>query len=300
MNILVVDDNLELIELMANILQTTPHRVHTATNGKQALDILDENSVDIMIVDWMMPEMSGIELVKTIREQFKETFIYIIMLTARSTPDDKYKGLESGVDEYLAKPVYPREILARLAIAERIVQHERTLKRNLEHMEGLATHDQLTGIYNRSHFLAQVQPLYARMQQNPQPMTILMIDLDGFKQVNDLYGHLVGDEVLRTIAGRLKDNLRQTDYLGRYGGEEFIAALPQCELQQAIGIAERVREAIQQDWIVVDEHEVRVTASIGVAVSNGEIDLMKLIERADKALYEAKHAGRNRTRYYLK
>ncbi len=299
MNILVVDDNREITELLKSILDTTPHKPFIARSGEQALEILAQHTIHVAIVDWMMPMMNGLELVAHIREEYNDPYIYVIMLTARSSQQDKITGLEAGMDEYLQKPISPRELLARLKIAERIVERDRSLRQNLDQMENLATSDQLTGVYTRAHFLERVAEAMQHRESLGRALAVLMIDLDHFHKVSERYGEAVGDGVLRELTQRLQNHLRATDSIGRYGGEEFVVSLPDVDLPNAIAVAERLRSAIEARPFVIKEVEVPITVSIGIGISDKAIPAEEIVERANKALHLAKTSGRNLVRYYI-
>ncbi len=299
MNILVVDDNHEITELLRNVLEKTAHTVYIAHSGEQALEHMQQYNIHIAIVDWMMPIMNGLEVVERIRSEYNDPYVYIIMMTAKSSPEDRLIGLESGVDEYLQKPTSPRELLARLKIAERIVQHDLHRRESLDEMEDLATSDQLTGVYTRARFLASVTEMTQNREAFGRALALLMIDLDHFHKVSERYGVPVGDGVLREVAHRLQKHLRATDAIGRFGGEEFVIALPNCDLPNAIAIAERLRAAIEERPCVVQEVEIPITVSIGIGITDKVIPAEELVERANKALHLAKTGGRNLVRYYI-
>lgn len=299
MNILLVDDNHDITELLRNVLEKTTYAVFIAHSGEQALEVLQQHSIHIAIVDWMMPIMNGLELVGHIRSEYNDPYIYIIMMTAKSSPEDRFIGLESGVDEYLQKPTSPRELLARLKIAERIVERDLHRRESLDEMQDLATSDQLTGVFTRARFLSRVTEITENRDTFGRALAVLMIDLDHFHKVSERYGMPVGDGVLREVVHRLQNHLRATDVIGRFGGEEFVVGLPNCDLPNAIAIAERLRSAIEERPFMVQEVEIPITVSIGIGITDKVISAEELVERSNKALHLAKTGGRNLVRYYI-
>jgi diguanylate cyclase (GGDEF)-like protein len=249
------------------------------------------------ILDWMMPGQDGVEVCRRLRAAAREPYTYVLLLTARTDSQDLVEAIDAGADDYLTKPFNSSELRARLRAGRRIVELQEQLLEAQEALRERATHDGLTGLYNRSAILDILRQELARATREPQPFSILMADLDHFKEVNDLHGHLVGDEVLREAARRMKATMRCYDSLGRYGGEEFLAVLPGCDGCGAWMLGERVRQSISDDIFQVKEGRLPITCSIGCATQpvGSTFDTDALIRMADDALYGAKHAGRNRT-----
>lgn len=290
--ILLVDDNPSNLEMAAETVRYAGHEPILTRDGYQALDVLDAEPVQFMIVDWMMPEMNGIELIRRVRAQFSDRYIYIIMLTAKSAPDEVVIGLESGADDYMRKPFLPREMRARIKTGVRIVQHAAHLSNSLEEMQSLATRDHLTGLYNRRHFL---ELLESALITDPI-VSLMMLDVDHFKQVNDTFGHPVGDVVLKRITTICQKRIVEINgIMGRYGGEEFIALIPGYTSMQTYEFADSLRQQIATEVIDTEEGPLSVTVSIGIASRNepGSTSPDKLIRAADDALYRAKGEGRN-------
>ncbi|MGH9562708.1 MAG: GGDEF domain-containing protein, partial [Terracidiphilus sp.] len=209
---------------------------------------------------------------------------------------DLLRGLEAGADDYLTKPFDAQELRARLHVGQRILDLQRGLLETREELRFRATHDALTGIANRAAILEALGREHSRHSREGGSFGIIMADLDHFKQVNDTYGHLSGDAVLKEASRRIASSVRSYDAVGRYGGEEFLIVVPSSDELNTIGLAERIRTAIESQPVSVDAGEVRITASFGVAVCSGEHhhDVMALINIADEALYRAKEQGRNR------
>ncbi|HBB40055.1 MAG TPA: diguanylate cyclase response regulator [Proteobacteria bacterium] len=242
-----------------------------------------------------MPGMDGLELTRRLRA-LGGTYTYVILLTGEEGREEFLTAMEAGIDDYLTKPVDLDELRARLAVGKRVLDLQEELRCALAVSEKLATTDALTGLLNRRTILERGDEAFAQALRQGYPLSVIMADIDYFKQVNDRHGHLVGDRVLAAVAGALHGGLRRYDCLGRYGGEEFLAILPGCAAVEVAAVAERMRAAVAGREVEVDGGSIRVTTSLG-AVASGPDDLphiINLIQLADDALYRAKAAGRNR------
>ena len=295
MKILVVDDNIQNVDMAAITLETAGYEPLTAYSGYEALDIMENEDVRLLLIDWMMPEMDGIELVRRIRAQFSERYIYIIMLTAKDSKEDTIEGLEVGADDYVTKPFLPRELRARIAIGERIIDMESRLSDHLEHMENLATRDHLTQLYNRRRFLELAE---SHFEKEPV-ISVFMVDVDRFKSINDRYGHAAGDKVLIDVAQRCAKHIEGNGMIGRYGGEEFVGLLPGMSHNDALAFVNGLCKTVSSSQIDLIQNQITVTASIGLATCspNTGCTLDDTIKRADDALYRAKANGRNRVEF---
>jgi len=244
----------------------------------------------------MMPGKNGIEICRAIRNQERQPYIYVILLTGKSSKEDVVEGLEAGADDYIVKPFEPSELKVRIRTGERIVQLQQDLLDALKLSEFKATHDALTGLWSRGALLEAIKKELARSSRELTPVGIFISDVDHFKQINDQWGHLTGDIVLCELAGRIRESLRPYDLAGRYGGEEFVVALPGCDLASAVKLAERLRATIGERPIQTSHGYISCTMSFGVTatVGNSDRDLDSLLREADTALYAAKKAGRNR------
>ncbi|MCA1900316.1 MAG: diguanylate cyclase, partial [Chloroflexi bacterium] len=249
----------------------------------------------LIVTDWMMPRLDGPGLIQKVRAA-QERYVYIIMLTAIDEKPKVVMGLEAGADEYLTKPFNKNELLARIASGKRILTLERQLTEARQQVEVLARHDGLTGLLNRRSIEECAEAEFKMTARKERPMSVILLDVDHFKNVNDQFGHAAGDQTLRQIAKTLKENLRDYDRVGRWGGEEFILILPDTELKDAVKAAERLRTQIEQTEIPLEnEKTISVRVSLGVACTiDGFPSLSKLIDAADQALYKAKQNGRNR------
>jgi diguanylate cyclase (GGDEF)-like protein len=292
MRILVVDDQKTLGLALFGTLARLGHEPNLITSGIAALELINREDWRLVITDWMMPEMDGPELCRKIRATRRHPYTYIIMVTGRTDRLDRLQGLAAGADDFLTKPVDEDELAVRLAIAERILGVQAELEEKNALLQDMANIDPLTGLANRRRLSEGIDAAVAKSAVNA-PLSVLAIDIDHFKSYNDEFGHLAGDEVLRTIAATLRANTRSGDLVARFGGEEFIVLLPCVDSRVAVEIAEALRAAIaSQNW----PHRL-VTASFGVATasnSNETADISGLLGAADRALYHSKETGRNR------
>ncbi len=268
-----------------------------ANNGHEAWSILEKSDRPNMVVlDWMMPGMDGVEICRKLRGLNLPNYVYVILLTARSKREDVIKGLESGADDYIIKPFNREELKFRLKIGQRIIELEHRILR-------LASTDYLTGLLNRRAFLERLERELNRCQREVSRMGIIIMDIDHFKRVNDNFGHQVGDLVLQEFSNILVKLCRSYDFIGRYGGEEFIVCLPGADKWNTYQIAERIRSTIENKKTLLPNKEssVSITASFGIAsMEPGQIKSAdKLINEADEALYRAKAQGRNRIEMYI-
>jgi len=272
--------------------------VVAVSNGTDALRALEEKgSPRLAVLDWMMPGMEGVQVCEQIRKQKEHPYIYILMLTARSQKEDLLRGLEAGADDYLTKPFDPQELHARLKVGQRILDLQDHLLRAKEELRYRATYDALTDIPNRAVILDTLKHEQSRQRRTGGGFGLLIADLDHFKRINDTYGHACGDTVLKEVASRMKASVRDYDTVGRYGGEEFLIVVPETDKQGLMAIAERIRTVIGCNPVVTEQAEIRITASLGAAVSTAArpVSSEMLLKLADEALYRAKEYGRNRT-----
>lgn len=293
MRILIAEDEPVSRQLLQNSLLEWGYEVVAARDGREALTILEQaDRPSLAVLDWMMPGADGPEICRWLRSCNKDSYVYVILLTARNQEGDLVRGLESGADDYMVKPFNPEELKYRLRIGQRIIEQEQKILR-------LASTDDLTGLLTRRAFKERMECEMDRIRRVNGMMGIIIGDIDHFKTVNDTYGHLAGDLVLKHFAQCLQENCRTYDYVGRYGGEEFIIGVPGASLLETTEIAERIRNMIQNTSISLPGREevIKITASFGVdAVNlrNGDDYMAEdLINHADEALYVAKARGRN-------
>jgi two-component system cell cycle response regulator len=264
-------------------------------NGSDAWNILQEpDAPSLVLLDWMLPGLDGIELCRRIRTLGAQgAYIYTVMLTAKDKKHDLLTAMAAGADDYLAKPVDPSELRARIMVGKRIFELQKSLKFT-------ATHDFLTTLLNRAEILARLTRELNRNKREDKPTAIILADLDNFKEVNDSLGHAAGDCVLKEVAQRLQSDLRAYDLVGRYGGEEFLIVLPNCNLATATRRADEIRGLVSKSAMVTTFAKCPVTISMGITVSDGAhgVTIEDLLQQADEALYRAKRNGRNCVRAF--
>ena len=243
----------------------------------------------------MMPEMDGVEVCRAVRSSAREPYLYIILLTAKGHQSEIIEGLEAGADDYITKPFDLQELKARLRSGKRILELQEQLVTAREQLRIQATHDSLTGLFNRMAILEALDREVTRSNREQKPVAVIMADLDHFKNINDTHGHQAGDAVLRETARRMLASLRAYDSVGRYGGEEFFVVVPGSDLDAAVELAERLRQDVSAEPVCVAGAMISTTLSLGLAVSTAGLDRADpLLHQADEALYAAKSAGRNR------
>jgi len=300
--ILVAEDDPVSRRLLEVTLGKWGYEVVTCADGQAAWDVLKApDAPQLVILDWMMPRLDGLQVCKNVRnpaERPAEPYVYIILLTAKSQKTDMVTGLEAGADDYLTKPFDAQELRMRLRAGRRILDLLDELVRAREIMREQSRKDSLTQLCTRATVLELLKHELDRSQltsmDRDAPVSVILADLDHFKHINDTYGHLAGDVVLREAARRMRDAVRPYDSIGRYGGEEFLLVLSNCDTIGAVALAERLLQAVRKDTIVLAEDTVSVTLSAGVATSGVMQDPETLVGAADAALYRAKRGGRNR------
>ena len=323
MNILIAEDEKSVRMMLKAALRKTKLEPIIACDGREAWDILcARDDIRLVLTDWMMPEMDGLSLVKKIRERKSDKYTYIIMLTALATRHNMLDGFAAGADDYVSKPFHISELLVRIKAGERVLRLEDALSEKNEELTtlnnklaGLARVDALSQIGNRLAFNEEMEKRQAETARYNRGYAVIMCDIDRFKQYNDTYGHPAGDKLIRLIAATLKAQLRSTDQVFRYGGEEFAVVLPEQDIEGAATVAEKIRAAVENNK---SEHKGSdtgiLTLSLGVAAwqnygaqrhdqvsedaqeeeEHKPEQTEDVIKRADNALYEAKQSGRNR------
>jgi two-component system, cell cycle response regulator len=289
--ILVADDDKITTALLSRTLRSWGYEPVVAGDGIAALKILsEENAPELMILDWMMPGMTGAELCRYIRKSSLDNrYVYTLVLTGKTEKKDLVEALEAGADDFIHKPFHPDELRVRLRTAVRILELQSALLIR-------ARNDSLTGLLNHGAILEELAKEFNRCRRENKPVSVMLADLDHFKQINDKYGHQTGDSVLRAAAERIRTAIRCYDHIGRYGGEEFLIVLPGCDLQDALKLSDRVRNCV-----LAGSDKIPFTVSIGIASTNDLDDIsgLHLVRAADEALYKAKENGRNRVEFSL-
>jgi diguanylate cyclase (GGDEF)-like protein len=294
--ILVAEDDSISLRILLRTLQTWGFETVPASNGAEAWRLLQDPEIRLAVLDWEMPEADGPELCRRIRANSKKHYTYIILLTSRDNPQDIIAGLEAGADDYMIKPVKFPELRARLQTGRRVIGLEDRLLESQKRLYDLATKDGLTRLWNRRTILQFLGDELAHGERTRTPASIIMMDVDHFKAINDTCGHLAGDKVLATLARRLEKQVRPYDRIGRYGGDEILIVLPNCGRKDAAAVAERLRAECVRKPARLNRQPLGFTLSLGVASTEGSKrpTTDRLIQAGDQALYEAKRTGRDR------
>jgi two-component system cell cycle response regulator len=293
--VLIADDDPVSRRLLQVTLSNSGYETVMANDGAEALHALEQQDCPrLLILDWIMPKMDGIEVCRAIRKRGAEPYLYVILLTVKGQQREIIEGLEAGADDYVTKPFDLLELKARLRAGRRILELQDQLIASREELRFEATHDTQTGLLNHGAILELLRKELLRSQREGTPLGVIMLDLDHFKLVNDQYGHLVGDSVLREVSRRLKLSIRPYDSVGRYGGEEFVVVAPGCNLENAKSLAERLRASVSSEPIQDSAVSISVTASLGVSSALGAKGPDQVLRATDEALYTAKLEGRNR------
>jgi two-component system cell cycle response regulator len=298
MRILIAEDDPVSRRVLQAHLSKWGYEVVVTRDGAEAWSLLQEdNPPSLAILDWMMPVMDGTEVIRRLRKRGASPYIYVLLLTAKGQKEDVVAGLEAGADDYLVKPFDAQELRARIRTGKRILDLQNELVAVQAALRQEATHDPLTKAWNRSGILEILQRECARAERLQGSVGVVMADLDHFKPVNDTYGHMAGDEVLRELVRRMTASVRTYDSIGRCGGEEFIIVFPECGAESAFQRAEQLRRDVTAKPIATPSALITVTASLGVAASDQSNcrDYEVLLRAADTALYRSKAAGRNHT-----
>jgi two-component system, cell cycle response regulator len=301
-SILVAEDHPATRQLLEKLLSKAGYMVTTAGNGREALDRFTQVFHPLVLVDWSMPELSGLELCTALRKAPSDRYVYIIFLTARDSKRDVIKALETGADDYVTKPFNPDELMARIKTGIRILALERSLKEANEEIKMMSNLDPLTRVYNRRYLNEHLEQEVKRSLRYGHPLHLALCDIDHFKSINDTYGHQTGDAVLIAFADLVKSFIRdKVDWVARYGGEEFVLVFPETDAPGAYKVAERLRESAAQQIYQVSGHSIHMTVSLGVSgfhpdSRQGSISSDFLLGEADRGLYQAKKEGRNRVK----
>ncbi len=304
MRVLLVDDDAATRAILSASLANDGYEVFEAADGRQGLEMALELRPQMMVVDWLMPQMDGIALTRALRQTKLGRGIYILILTGLCDDDKLIEAFKSGVNDFMGKPLKPKVLAARLRAAQRVVELQREIEREKENirqtaaelevtnrlLQEVAMSDMLTGFPNRRYAIERIEQEWAAAGRSRRPLAAMVIDVDEFKSINDAHGHDVGDTVLRQVAAALKSCVRAQDMVCRFGGDEFLVICPDTTLEAAFACAERMRQAVA----AAEGGMLRRTVSVGVAVrEDGMANHDALIKRADQGVFGAKQRGRN-------
>jgi len=297
--VLLAEDDPVFRHLLTSWLRRWSYTVMAVDNGLDAWNVLQQqNAPQLVVLDWMMPGMDGVELCRLVRSHSLGPYRYILLITAKDDKHDVVVGLEAGADDYLTKPFNVDELRARVRTGSRILKLQDALLRTQEALQFQAAHDALTSLWNRSAILDLLQREVQLHRRTGGSFGVMMADLDYFKKINDSHGHQVGDDVLREVSRRLSTSVRGYDYIGRYGGEEFLIIVSKCEPPDVAANAERLRRCVSDSPISTAAGPIACTISVGVVAVPQQAeelpDLGALLKTSDSLLYRAKNNGRNR------
>jgi diguanylate cyclase (GGDEF)-like protein len=296
LRVLAVDDSPFSRKLLEHALQGQPYEIVFAKDGSEALASIAEFRPNILITDWMLPDLSGPELCRKVRSESNSRYMYVILVTSNVEKESIVEGLAAGADDYLTKPFHQKELVARVGVGRRIIEMHREIEEKNELLEAAARMDFLTGLPNRRAVEEYAAKQLGGAIRHGYPFWVILADLNKFKMVNDQYGHLAGDEVLKRFAGILKKNTRTSDICGRLGGDEFILVVTHVPVAHITSLAERLGSTFTIEEFTFKGQNVQMTASFGVGGFEhpDRPEFRHLLARADSALYEAKTDGRVR------
>ncbi len=297
--VLIVDDNKLIRVQLKDYVESLGHSVITAPNGQKAFEVTQNYSLDLILLDILLPDLGGIELLEMIRQQKNLLQLPVIIISSLSSSESKLKALELGADDYITKPVDFEELQVKMKAVLQKKFYFEEVTQNYHLAVKRAITDSLTELYNHGYFHEFLEREVERCRRYHHPLSLILADIDNFKNYNDIHGHPQGDIVLKTVADIFKQSTRSTDLAARYGGEEFALVLPETEMFGAQVVAEKIRATVEKQKIKGEEQQPqgRVTISLGISslpVADKETTAIMLINKADQALYEAKEKGRNR------
>jgi diguanylate cyclase (GGDEF)-like protein len=295
--IVLIEDDPAIVRLLTKVLSTQGVEVIPCSTGAEGLEVLDREEWDLCLLDRGLPDLDGMEICRHIKADARFDARQVIMLTGYSSLDARVEALNLGADDYITKPFHPKELLARVNASRRVVEMQQQLVNMARQLEEISARDVLTGIFNRRHFGATLDHAFDHSRRYRRPLSVAIIDVDRFKDINDSFGHQAGDAVLAEVAKRFSGSVRSSDYLARYGGEEFIVLLPETQLEDAVTFGEKLRAAVASAPVpIAGGRALPVTVSVGAAsLAHTRFNSpSEMIAAADQALYRAKRNGRNR------
>ncbi len=292
---LIVEDDKETRELIHEFIKDIFIKVYKTKSAEEAQILLkSDETIQLILLDWNLPGLSGIEFSKILRETTDNRYIYILMITGEQSSDSMILAYEKGVDDYIVKPFQFSELKAKLKSAQRIIEMENKLRKKYKEAHYKSIYDSLTNVFNRAEIFEKLNVEYVRHTRNKLIFGIILIDIDYFKKINDTFGHQYGDYVLKKTAEIIKNRCRSYDYIGRYGGEEFLIICPETDKNSLYSIANRIREAVMEYDFEYKNVKSNITISAGIATSDETHSFDSMLELADKRLYNSKSSGRNK------
>ena len=293
--ILVVDDSKFIIRLLTDILKEKGYTVYSCDNGSSVIEMANKIRPDVILLDIVMPGLDGFDICKLLNGERDLKDIPVIMITAETNSINIKKALELGAFDYIKKPIDDVEVVARVQSALRFKEQQDKLRE-------MAMKDGLTGLYNHTSLIELFQEEYKKQYESGSGISFAMIDIDFFKKVNDNYGHVCGDMVLKEVSLILTRSIGKCDIVGRYGGEEFSILFKDSDIENVLSLCEKVRKNIEEHEFNIGNKSIKITISIGVCIKSPEEFMLssEMIVKADEALYKAKKSGRNKTEVYFK
>lgn len=302
-SVLIIDDseNVRNIIKQAFAEEKIFNNIYEANDALTGFKLVVNHNPDLIIVDLIMPQYDGFTFLKMKNAKPQYNDIPVIVLTSKDDASSKIKGLEEGAQDYITKPFNAKELLARVKVHLKIKTLQDELKEKNAMLQKLSITDELTKMYNRRYIIQRLKEEFSRAQRYNEIISLILIDLDNFKIINDQFGHQIGDRVLMKVSGLIKKQLRACDILGRYGGEEFIVILPNTNSDGSRSLAERIRDSVEKSPIKLGRKRINITLSAGVAsyAGNYPSSYEDLIKKADKALYQAKNEGKNKVSLFM-
>ena len=304
MQILIADDDLTSRTILGSLFKKWGYDLLIVNDAQDAWQVLlQPDAPTLLVLDWMMPGMDGVELIQRVRKQFIEQPPYIILITARAMKGDIITVLEAGANDYIKKPFEPEELFARIRVGQRSLELQQSNDESKKLLARLALYDGLTGILNRRGILEQLARELSRAKragesgERSNGVSIGFFDLDHFKRINDQYGHQVGDEVLKGVADLVSSRLRSYDFFGRLGGDEFLVIAPDSDREKSKYLFQRLLTSVTETRIKTTAGELPITLSMGVVSVELDMELEEIMDNADKAMYRAKQKGGNQVSY---
>lgn len=296
MKVLLIDDDPIVKEIIFSYLEGYAHQIQYVKNGFEGLSLLEQEKFDIVVCDLVLPDINGFEICQKVREkeQGSLNYTYFILITHKLGKDVFDKSMMCGADDFIFKPIEENEFILRFRAGARVIDLINRLKQAKQEIEEISRTDYLTGAFNRRALMEILSAEIFRSVREKSELCVGLLDLDHFKSVNDIYGHIVGDEILKGFVQLIKNSIRKYDVVGRFGGEEFIVILPKTTKETGYMVMERVRSILEESGIKTTAGLIKITTSIGLSCLCESRNVDQLIHDADVALYKAKNKGRNR------